>query len=124
MISVQQTYAAVLTNRAGAVRWPKPFIALRASRRTELERSGKHPNQVLIESFGHTGAVAEAFYLQTTEADIEAATSPGTAGASVRISQGQQEFPNAPPKKPKDGALMATSGVGCKQKYTPEDSNL
>ncbi len=64
-------------------KWPKPFMALRSSRRTELERAG-FKNHVLNDWFGHTGAIAEAHYLQTTEADFEAAmTEIGATGDSV-----------------------------------------
>ena len=59
--------------RSGIAVYPKPFMALRASRRTELERSGRHPNHVLNDWFGHSGAIAETHYLQVTEADFTAA---------------------------------------------------
>jgi len=42
-----RTMLGRITEQAGIVPWPKPFMALRASRRTELERSGRHPNHVL-----------------------------------------------------------------------------
>jgi len=96
-------------------RWPKPFIALRASRRTELERSGKHPNHVLNDWFGHTGAIAETHYLQTTEDDFKAAVTPGpgAVGTFVGTSLGQQE-PSRELTKRKNpgnsGVLMAASG--------------
>ncbi len=47
-------------------------MALRSSRRTELERAG-FKNHVLNDWFGHTGAIAQEHYLQTTEADFAAA---------------------------------------------------
>ncbi len=68
---------------AGVERWPKPFMALRSSRRTELERAG-FKNHVLNDWFGHTGAIAQEHYLQTTEADFEAAmVKNGATGDSV-----------------------------------------
>lgn len=57
---------------AGVPRWPKPFMALRASRRTELERADTK-NHVLNEWFGHSRAVAEKHYLSVTEHDSEVA---------------------------------------------------
>ena len=48
-----------IAENASIEQWPKPFMALRASRRTKLERSGKHPNHVLNAWFGHTAKVAE-----------------------------------------------------------------
>ena len=109
---------------AAVERWPKPFMALRASRRTELERSGRFANHVLNDWFGHSGAVAETHYLQTTEDDYKAA---GTQTDSVCPSQGNQEPPRASGKRKnpgKTGVVMAANGCGCGGQYTPEDSNL
>ncbi len=47
-----------IVERAGVAAFPKPFMALRASRRTELERTGRFPNHVLNDWFGHSGAIA------------------------------------------------------------------
>ncbi len=58
-------------------KWPKPFMVLRATRRTELERAG-FKNHVLNEWFGHSGAIAQEHYLQVTESDFEQAA--GTLG--------------------------------------------
>jgi hypothetical protein len=107
--------------QAGVASWPKPFMALRASRRTDLERSGKHPNHVLNEWFGHTGAIAETHSLQVTEDDFVGAVVP-----SVNPSQ-RKEAHHPPIKKRKNpgesGVLMANSGVPMGQQYTPLDSN-
>ncbi len=46
-----------IADNASVERWPKPFMALRASRRTELERSGKFANHVLNAWFGHSEVV-------------------------------------------------------------------
>jgi len=51
-----------IADNAGFEKWPKPFMALRASRRTELERSGQFANPVLNDWFGHSGAIAETHY--------------------------------------------------------------
>ncbi|HBJ34661.1 MAG TPA: site-specific recombinase [Planctomycetaceae bacterium] len=111
-----------ITEQAGITPWPKPFMALRASRRTELERSGRHPNHVLNEWFGHTGAIAETHYLQVTEDDFDDAVVP-----FVVPSQGKEE-PREAIKKQKNpgktGALMAASGGQMDRKYTRQDSNL
>ncbi|WP_143543936.1 hypothetical protein [Rhodopirellula sp. MGV] len=105
-------------------------MALRASRRTELERDGRFPNHVLNDWFGHSGAIAETHYLQTTEADFaEAAIGDpaGSVGQLVGQSLGRPEQPTATHqrKKPRNnGALMTACGSGSGLKYTPEDSNL
>jgi integrase len=85
-----RTQFGKIIDRAGVVRWPKPFMALRASRRTELERSGQFANHVLNDWFGHTGAVAEAFYLQVTEDDFKTAFG-GNAGGNIRAHQGKSK---------------------------------
>ena len=59
---------------ARVAEWPKPFMAMRASRRTELERERRCPNHVLNAWFGHTEKIAEDHYLQVTEEDFQQAT--------------------------------------------------
>jgi len=76
---------------AGVERWPKPFMALRASRRTELERSGRHPNHVLNTWFGHTAKIADEHYLTVTEADFDVASA--SVVPFVVPSAGNQEPP-------------------------------
>lgn len=67
--NLRTTYNKIV-ERAGLAVYPKPFMALRASRRTELERSGRHKNHVLNDWFGHSGAIAETHYLSVTEDDF------------------------------------------------------
>ncbi len=64
--------------------WPKPFMALRATRRTELERSSIYPNYLLNAWFGHSAKIAEDHYLQVTDADyvLAAKATTALAGAS------------------------------------------
>ncbi|GAA4455850.1 hypothetical protein GCM10023156_30540 [Novipirellula rosea] len=138
-----------IVERAGVGVFPKPFMALRASRRTELERTGRFANHVLNDWFGHSGAIAETHYLQTTEADYTEATGvehptplaipsshqrrsipegqPDPEGQNEGQSRGQQEAPTPirTQKKPsKTGLLIGAYGCGSTQEYTPEDSNL
>ena len=115
-----------IADRAGVERWPKPFICLRASRRTELERTGRFANHVLNDWFGHSGAIAETHYLQTTEADFDLAGDlPGDLFGVP--SQGRQDPPRAVTKRKKPsktGAMVFPDGSGGSIEYTPEDSNL
>ncbi|WP_146593633.1 tyrosine-type recombinase/integrase [Novipirellula galeiformis] len=138
-----------IVERAGVAVFPKPFMALRASRRTELERTGRFANHVLNDWFGHSGAIAETHYLQTTEADYAEATGlerptplaipaktqgppppeeqSGSEGQREGQSRGQQESPTPikTQKKPgKTGRLIGAYGCRSTQEYTPEDSNL
>ena len=126
---VIQTYRSTETNlrkalnriadNAGVPQWPKPFMALRASRRTELERSGKYANHVLNDWFGHSGAIAETHYLQTTEDDFGVAI--GSVGLLVGPSVRNQEPPREIEKQKNPGnsrVLMASNGSG-KSTSTP-----
>jgi len=94
---------------AGVERWAKPFMALRASRRKELERSGKHPNHVLNAWFGHTAKIADEHYLTVTEADFDVAS--GSVVPFVVPSVGNQEPPKGltESQKPNKNMLMMAS---------------
>ncbi len=121
-------------------RWPKPFIALRASRRTELERSGSFANHVLNEWFGHSAEVADTYYLQVTEEDFTAAIRPkdllsgGVSRSEEKhkdlfedLSEGNQEPPSeiSPVRNSgKTQVLMGLGGMSGFAKYTQQDSNL
>lgn len=115
-----------IADHAGVERWPKPFMCLRSSRRTELERSGGLANHVLNDWFGHSGAVAETYYLQTTEADFDLAVKQ-LGGPLGGPSQGRQGSPREAKKRKnpgESGVMMLPDGSGGAIKYTPEDSNL
>ena len=120
-----RTMMGRIIDRAGLARWPKPFMALRASRRTELERSGRFANHVLNDWFGHTGAIAEAHYLQVTDDDFSIAVAPSVV-TSVVTSQGDRTPPQGIRKRKNpgnSGVLMTADGVGWEEEYTPLDSN-
>ena len=135
-----RTRFSSIIDKAGVTRWPKPFIALRASRRTELERSGSFANHVLNEWFGHSADVADTYYLQVTEEDFTAAIRPkdllsGGVSRSLEkhkdlyedLSEGNQEAPSeiSPLRNPgKNQVLMGLGGISDFAKYTQQDSNL
>ena len=102
---------------AGVERFPKPFMALRASRRTELEGTGRFPNHVLNDWFGHSGAIAETHYLQTTEADYTEALQGSAVVTPVVTTQPGREATRGgedaekPTKSPLETRGVA-SGVG------------
>lgn len=60
-----------IIRRAGISPWPKLFQNLRASRETEL--AAEFPLHVVCKWIGNSPAVAQAHYLQTTEADFQRA---------------------------------------------------
>ena len=119
-----------IVQTAGVTTWQKPFMALRASRRTELEQTGLFTNHALNEWFGHSGAVAEMHYLQVTESDFATATkltvslpqgSGTNSGTSGHISEpsGNEQVSENPEKT---GVLMGSDGSRNGEKYTQEDS--
>ena len=118
-----------IAKRAGVPAWRKPFIALRSSRRTELERSGKHPNYVLNAWFGHSGQVAEEHYLQVTEDDFAEAIIPtaNLVGRNV-VPSGKPHKASNRGETSKTREKLAFAGASDgrikSEKYTREDSNL
>lgn len=54
-----------IVKAAGLEPWPKTFVNLRSSRRTELQE--KFPSHVIDEWLGHSSATAEKHYLQVTD---------------------------------------------------------
>ena len=60
-----------IIERAGHEVWPKTFVNLRSTRRTELERH--FPHHVVNSWMGHGSKIANAHYLQVTDADWQAA---------------------------------------------------
>jgi integrase len=60
-----------IISRAGLTPWPKLFHNLRASRQTELAET--YPAHVVCAWLGNTEAVAQAHYLQVTDAHFERA---------------------------------------------------
>ena len=85
-----------------------------------------HPNHVLNDWFGHSGTIAETYYLQTTEDDYAealretAASESHSVGTSAREQDPSLEI-SAKEKPHKTGALIAADGFGASHQYTPED---
>lgn len=65
------THMNRIISRAGVDPWPKTFVNLRATRRTELEK--QHPHHVVNSWLGHGSEVANRHYLQITDEDWAAA---------------------------------------------------
>lgn len=120
--NLRTTFLKII-ERAGVAAFPKPFISLRASRRTELERTGRFPNHVLNDWFGHSGAIAETHYLQTTEADFTEAIG-GNAGGNKGAKTGESASKAESAKPNKKRPLLPRLGDVGRTVYTPEDSNL
>ena len=64
-----------ILERAGVVPWPKLFVNLRSTRRTELQE--RFPSHVVDSWLGHSSAVAAKHYLQVTDEHWRRAADPG-----------------------------------------------
>ena len=84
-----------ILGRAGIVPWPKAFVNLRASCRTDLQE--RFPDHVINTWLGHSGKVAERHYLQTTDTHwLKAIEEPtpsvingGNAGGNIGANPGE-----------------------------------
>ena len=95
-----------------------------------MERSGRYPNHVLNDWFGHSGTIAETYYLQTTEDDYAealretAASESHSVGTSVGTSAREQDPSleiSAKEKPHKTGTLITVDGFWSKPSVHPED---
>ena len=120
--NLRTTFDKIL-ERAGVTRFAMPFNNLRSSARTAMERSGRYPNHVLNDWFGHSGSIAETYYLQTTEDDYAealreaAAPESHSVGTSARGQDPSLEI-SAKEKPHKTGASITVDGFGVSHQYT------
>jgi len=110
-------YADQIIKRAGVEAWPKLFVNCRASRETELMR--EHPAHVVHSWIGHTATVAEDHYLQTTDADFEAAIAP----AQIPAQSGAVKRGLEPSRISEKRKKRVKHGVFDEFQYPREESN-
>ena len=118
------TMARIIEN-AGHEPWPKVFINLRSTRRTELERS--YPNHVVNKWLGHSAKTAEKHYLQVTDSDwSDGATKQTNTLPEPRAHAGgntpantQEHGVETESKKPKKSAICASTGLPILSSATP-----
>ncbi|WP_430454716.1 tyrosine-type recombinase/integrase [Rhodopirellula europaea] len=124
-----------IIERAGLVPWPKPFVNLRASCRTDLEE--RFPSHVVDAWLGHSTKVARKHYLQVTEAHHERAvteldpnqqklaeTAGGVTGGVIPADQGQSGDHCESDEPRKTRALMLADYPRGSDLYPRQDSNL
>jgi len=114
-----------IVKNAGLQPWPKTFINLRSTRRTELQEA--FPSHVVDQWLGHSTKTAEKHYLQVTEDHWQ-------AGATTQTGSNQNGGPTGGPisvnldasaenqriKKPcKMQGLVVTDGVETTHSVTP-----
>jgi integrase len=79
---------------AGLEPWPKAFVALRSTRRTELE--DQFPSHVVNAWLGHGQRIAEEHYLQVTDEHFEKATHSAQQNAQQQASQDEGKCEQEP----------------------------
>jgi len=94
---------------AGVEPWPKLFVNLRSTRRTELQE--RFPDHVVNRWMGHSGKVAEKHYLQVTDEHWSTAAnlSPKTPPTAPPIG-GDSEPISKNPKTKKPSDLLGLDG--------------
>jgi integrase len=98
-----------ILGRAGVAPWPKLFVNLRSTRRTELQES--FPDHVVNNWLGHSGKVAEKHYLQVTEDHWGRAIEDGQiCGSACGSISGHQETPTTTLKTKKPSVLLGSDG--------------
>lgn len=112
-----------IVERAGLVPWPKPFVNLRSTRRTELQE--RFPDHVVNAWLGHSGIVAAKHYLQITDEHWGRAIDSGSpTGSPIANNLGPSE---AITERGKPNDLLGFDGRGgllMGGQYPRQDSNL
>ena len=112
-----------ILERAGIVPWPKPFINLRSTRRTELQES--FPDHVVNAWLGHSGAVAAKHYLQVTDEHWGRAAGFGAPNGSPIDADPEPSRAIADQEnREKSKVLTGGDGLGMYEKLPRQDSNL
>lgn len=93
---------------AGVEPWPKLFVNLRSTRRTELQE--RFPDHVVNRWMGHSGKVAEKHYLQVTEEHWGEATRFGSHAGSHITKYSEPIKKDRGVKKPSN--LLGLDGLG------------
>jgi integrase len=100
-----------ILGRAGVAPWPKLFVNLRSTRRTELQES--FPDHVVNNWLGHSGKIAERHYLQVTDSHWDLATSSPAPTVAPINTPADPIKRNQKTKKP--SVLLGSDGFGCVQ---------
>ncbi len=113
--------------------WPRLWVNLRSSRATEL--ADAFPSKVAADWLGHTEAIADKHYRQTTREHFERAIKGDNSALLVALSRGassgitEQDSPKASlakdPENAEKSKKQAVSQRTTKpRKWTIQDSNL
>ena len=122
-----RTHLHRIIESVGAVPWPKTFVNLRATRRTELEHL--FPSHVVNSWLGHSAKVAEKHYLQIRPDDWKKAalldvSENCSIGAGISAHTEPSENDDDPENPGNRSLCMATNGQGNDEECPRKDSNL
>ena len=90
-------------------RWPKLFVNLRSTRRTELQ--DKFLDHVVNKWLGHSGKVAEKHYLQVTDEHWQTAAAFGSLTGSLITNNHEPSSSSTETTKPSE--LLGSDGARC-----------
>jgi len=96
-----RTQFARIVERAGVAAWPKMFVNLRSTRRTELQE--KFPDHVINNWLGHSGAVAAKHYLQVTDEHWSRATDAESSSVIEGAAETREKLNSRSPVIADDG---------------------
>lgn len=96
-----------IVERAGVVPWPKPFINLRSTRRTELQE--RFPDHVVNAWLGQSSAVAAKHYLQVTTDHWRQAAEAGPPMDRTNRSEEREKLDSGSPTGPPIAAHFGPS---------------
>ena len=109
-----RTQLCRIIKRAGLKPWPKPWHNLRSTRQTELAE--KYPIHVVCSWLGNSRAVAQAHYLQVTDAHFDQAVQKVADEVYVMrsgevVEHGAKDEIFAAPRHPYTKELLASAPV-------------
>ncbi len=118
-----------IIERAGCKPWPKTFVNLRSTRRTELQEA--FPSHVVDEWLGHSSKVAEDHYLQVTTdhwlagaSKVTGNQSGGPTGGPISVKTGESGAITENDAHDKTRVVMATDVYSKAIEHPRQDSNL
>ena len=112
-----RTQAHRIIERAGHEPWPKLFVNLRSTRRTELQES--FPSHVVNAWLGHSEKVAERHYLQVTDEHWGRAVESGTPTRSPITARRGPSATCTDTKKARENRAFDASGCTRQTEVVP-----
>ena len=100
-----------ILRRAGVSAWPKLFHNLRSTRQTELAE--RYPIHVVCAWLGNSRAVAQAHYLQVTDAHFEQAANPKKAAQKAAQSTASRKGRKQAKAETQNRSVLPSDSAPC-----------